>query len=93
MPHNHAKALATFPTSTPELAQEAIEAALGAQAEWETMPFNDRAAIFLRVRFSPNSSSLFDRNLTFFAFSCTGRRPYCRQVPRQDLRCYHARSG
>jgi 1-pyrroline-5-carboxylate dehydrogenase len=60
MPHNHAKALATFPTSTPELAQEAIEAALSAQADWETMPFNDRAAIFLRVRcflhFTPFSS-------------------------------------
>lgn len=50
MPHNHKQALCTFPTSTPELAAEAIEHALGAQAAWESMPFNDRAAIFLRVR-------------------------------------------
>ncbi|BGP13371.1 hypothetical protein JCM10213_005785 [Rhodosporidiobolus nylandii] len=49
MPHNHAKALCTFPASTPELASEAIEAALAAQNEWETMPFNDRAAIFLKA--------------------------------------------
>jgi 1-pyrroline-5-carboxylate dehydrogenase len=50
MPHNHKKALCTFGTSTPELASQAIEAALAAQPEWEAMPFNDRAAIFLRVR-------------------------------------------
>ncbi|GAA6000553.1 hypothetical protein JCM10207_004547 [Rhodosporidiobolus poonsookiae] len=49
MPHNHAKALCTFPTSTPELAAEAIECALKAQNEWETMPYNDRAAIFLKA--------------------------------------------
>ncbi|GAA5873962.1 hypothetical protein JCM3774_004052 [Rhodotorula dairenensis] len=49
MPHNHKQALCTFPTSTPELAAEAIEHALAAQPEWEAMPFNDRAAIFLRA--------------------------------------------
>ncbi|GAA5831061.1 hypothetical protein JCM11251_005130 [Rhodosporidiobolus azoricus] len=49
MPHNHQKALCTFGTSTPELAAEAIDAALAAQADWETMPYNDRAAIFLRA--------------------------------------------
>jgi hypothetical protein len=54
MPHDHKKALCTFPTSTPELAAEAIEHALKAQPEWETMPFNDRAAIFLRVRTEPS---------------------------------------
>lgn len=50
MPHNHKNALCTFGTSTPDLASQAIEAALAAQPEWEAMPFNDRAAIFLRVR-------------------------------------------
>lgn len=50
MPHNHAATLCTFPTSTPELAQQAIDAALAAKPEWEAMPFNDRAAIFLKVR-------------------------------------------
>ncbi|GAA5982579.1 hypothetical protein JCM11641_002589 [Rhodosporidiobolus odoratus] len=49
MPHNHSKALCTFPTATPELASQAIDAALAAQPEWETMPFNDRAAIFLKA--------------------------------------------
>ncbi|GAA5857399.1 hypothetical protein JCM8547_002260 [Rhodosporidiobolus lusitaniae] len=49
MPHNHAQSLATFGTATPELAQEAIEHALAAQKAWEEMPYNDRAAIFLRA--------------------------------------------
>ncbi|KAL8291664.1 hypothetical protein RQP46_001922 [Phenoliferia psychrophenolica] len=49
MPHNKTAALCTFPTSTPELAQQAIDAALAAKPEWEAMPFNDRAAIFLKA--------------------------------------------
>ena len=51
MPHNKSATLCTFPTSTPELAQQAIDAALAAKPEWEAMPFNDRAAIFLKVHF------------------------------------------
>jgi acyl-CoA reductase-like NAD-dependent aldehyde dehydrogenase len=49
MPHNHAKNLCTFSTSTPELVDEAIVHALAAKADWESMPYNDRAAIFLKV--------------------------------------------
>ncbi|GAA5847285.1 hypothetical protein JCM3766R1_003936 [Sporobolomyces carnicolor] len=49
MPHNHKQNLCTFPTSTPELAQEAIEHALAAQAEWEALPFAERAAVFLKA--------------------------------------------
>lgn len=49
MPHNHKKNLCTFPTSTPELAAEAIEYALAAQNEWEALPFAERAAVFLKA--------------------------------------------
>jgi len=49
MPHNKKQDLCTFAASTPDLASEAIKHALAAQPEWESMPFNDRAAIFLRV--------------------------------------------
>ena len=60
MPHNHKKNLCTFPTSTPELAGEAIEHALAAQSQWEALPFAERAAVFLKVSkpffpFSPRS--------------------------------------
>jgi 1-pyrroline-5-carboxylate dehydrogenase len=51
MPHNHKKNLCTFPTSTPELAAEAIEHALAAQNDWEALPFAERAAVFLKVSF------------------------------------------
>ena len=55
MPHDHQKNLCTFPTTTPAMVTEAIESALAVKSEWEAMPFNDRAAIFLKVRsfFSP----------------------------------------
>ncbi|GAA5905944.1 hypothetical protein JCM8208_003382 [Rhodotorula glutinis] len=49
MPHNKKQDLCTFAASTPDLASEAIKHALAAQPEWESMPFNDRAAIFLRA--------------------------------------------
>ncbi|SCZ92264.1 BZ3500_MvSof-1268-A1-R1_Chr5-2g07746 [Microbotryum saponariae] len=49
MPHKHKSVLATFSTSSPELASEAIDAALKAKPEWESMPFSDRAAIFLKA--------------------------------------------
>ncbi|KAM0792816.1 hypothetical protein ACM66B_002582 [Microbotryomycetes sp. NB124-2] len=49
MPHKHAKNLCTFSTSSPELVDQAIESALKAKPEWETMPFSDRAAIFLKA--------------------------------------------
>lgn len=61
MPHNHKKNLCTFPTSTPELAGEAIEHALAAQSQWEALPFAERAAVFLKVSrlFFPFFSSFF----------------------------------
>lgn len=51
MPHNHKVDLCTFSSSSPELVSEAIDAALAAKPEWESMPYNDRAAIFLKVSF------------------------------------------
>ena len=52
MPHDHQKNLCTFPTTTPAMVSEAIDSALAVKSEWEAMPFNDRAAIFLKVRSS-----------------------------------------
>ncbi|GAA5821771.1 hypothetical protein JCM10212_004798 [Sporobolomyces blumeae] len=49
MPHKHKQNLCTFPTSTPELASKAIDAALAAQPEWEALPFAERAAVFLKA--------------------------------------------
>ena len=50
MPHDHQTNLCTFPTTTPAMVTQAIESALAVKSEWEAMPFNDRAAIFLKVR-------------------------------------------
>ena len=58
MPHHHAKNLATFTTTTIPQVDEAIKSALLAKPEWEAMPFNDRAAIFLKVSLIDGPSGL-----------------------------------
>jgi len=45
----HRKVLCTYHEADSALLTKAIEGALAAQAQWEAMPFNDRAAIFLKA--------------------------------------------
>ncbi|KAJ1564063.1 1-pyrroline-5-carboxylate dehydrogenase, partial [Nowakowskiella sp. JEL0078] len=49
IPFEHKTTLATFPLATKETINQAIEASLRAKPAWEAMPFNDRAAIFLKA--------------------------------------------
>ncbi|KAE9386646.1 delta-1-pyrroline-5-carboxylate dehydrogenase [Gymnopus androsaceus JB14] len=49
IPHDHAKHLCTYHEADPETVENAINGALAAKAEWEAMPWNDRAAIFLKA--------------------------------------------
>lgn len=48
-PHDHQHILGHFNKGNSEHVQQAIAAALAAKAEWENMPWPDRAAIFLRA--------------------------------------------
>ncbi|WP_067839949.1 L-glutamate gamma-semialdehyde dehydrogenase [Nocardia lijiangensis] len=48
-PHRHRHVLGTYTDTTHSEAHGAIEAALAAAPGWRTMPFDDRAAIFLRA--------------------------------------------
>ncbi len=48
-PADHQTAIATYSQAGPEHVNEAIEAALAAKPEWESLPFSDRAAIFLKA--------------------------------------------
>lgn len=48
-PGEHAQALCNFHEADAALTQTAIEGALKAKASWESMPWNDRAAIFLKA--------------------------------------------
>ena len=61
MPSSHANNLCEFSASTPELTQEAIDAALAARSDWEQVPWQDRASIFLRVRSPSPSPRCFSR--------------------------------
>ncbi len=49
MPHAHQQPLGTYHRATPAHAQQAIDAALGADAEWSNWAFEDRAAVLLKA--------------------------------------------
>jgi 1-pyrroline-5-carboxylate dehydrogenase len=49
LPHDHANHLCTFHEATPDLINRAVEGALKAKIVWENLPWNDRAAIFLKA--------------------------------------------
>ncbi|SNS37309.1 L-glutamate gamma-semialdehyde dehydrogenase [Rhodococcoides kyotonense] len=48
-PHRHAAVLGTFTPSTHADVQDAVDAACSAAPEWRSLPFDDRAAVFLRA--------------------------------------------
>jgi 1-pyrroline-5-carboxylate dehydrogenase len=48
-PHDHKHLLATFPEGNAATVTTAINAALAAKPQWEAMPWEDRAAIFLKA--------------------------------------------
>ncbi|KIM36081.1 hypothetical protein M413DRAFT_449405 [Hebeloma cylindrosporum] len=50
MPHDHARHLCTYHEADEATVAQAIDGALAAKAEWESMPWNDRAASFSRRR-------------------------------------------
>jgi 1-pyrroline-5-carboxylate dehydrogenase len=49
MPHDHGHVLGIYHQAGPEEVAAAIEAAEGARAEWAGLPWEDRAAVFLRA--------------------------------------------
>ena len=49
MPHDHARHLCAYHEADQATVTQAIDGALAAKAEWESMPWNDRAAIFLKA--------------------------------------------
>ncbi|POM24778.1 1-pyrroline-5-carboxylate dehydrogenase 1 [Actinomadura rubteroloni] len=48
-PHRHAAVLGTFGAATREDARDAVDAALAAAPAWRALPFDERAAVFLRA--------------------------------------------
>ena len=49
LPHDHANHLCAYHEADEATVAKAIDGALAAKAEWESMPWNDRAAIFLKA--------------------------------------------
>eukprot|EP01087_Luapelamoeba_hula_P005995 TRINITY_DN1610_c0_g1_i1.p1 TRINITY_DN1610_c0_g1~~TRINITY_DN1610_c0_g1_i1.p1 ORF type:complete len:613 (-),score=90.68 TRINITY_DN1610_c0_g1_i1:50-1858(-) len=49
MPSDHKKVLCRFHQASKEVLEEAVESSMQAKAKWEALPFEDRAAVFLRA--------------------------------------------
>jgi len=49
IPSDHARHLCTYHEADQAVVTSAIDGALAARSEWESMPWNDRAAIFLKA--------------------------------------------
>ncbi|EKD15744.1 1-pyrroline-5-carboxylate dehydrogenase [Drepanopeziza brunnea f. sp. 'multigermtubi' MB_m1] len=48
-PSNHSSTIASYSNASPSDVSAAIDAALAAQPAWESLPFADRAAVFLKA--------------------------------------------
>lgn len=48
-PSNHKSVIAKYHEADAALTQKAIDGALAAKASWESLPFNDRVAVFLKA--------------------------------------------
>lgn len=48
-PHNKTQQVATIAMATPEDIQHAIKSAVAAQKDWNRLPWNERASVFLRA--------------------------------------------
>lgn len=48
-PASHSEVVAKYSNASPEEVSRAIEAALAAKSSWESLPFADRAAVFLKA--------------------------------------------
>ncbi|MDG6225850.1 MAG: L-glutamate gamma-semialdehyde dehydrogenase [Candidatus Thermoplasmatota archaeon] len=49
MPHDHKRILARYHKATTELVTDAIESALAAKADWEDLPWEERASIAMKA--------------------------------------------
>ena len=74
MPHDHQHVLATYHKAGPEEVQKAIDAAVAAQAHWQSFRWEERVAIFLKAaellavkyRALMNAGAMLDGGKTVF---------------------------
>jgi len=73
-PHEHAKLIAVYHQGTADSAGRAIRAAAAAKNAWQRMPWEDRAAIFLKAadlltgpyRYTMNAATMLGQSKTVF---------------------------
>jgi len=73
-PHDHGLELGAFHKGTPEAVGRAIEAAAAAKGAWERLPWEDRAAVFLKAadllagpyRYAVNAATMLGQSKTVY---------------------------
>jgi 1-pyrroline-5-carboxylate dehydrogenase len=73
-PHDHARGLGAYHLGTPETAAKAIAAASAAKEAWQRLPWEDRAAVFLKAadllsgpyRYTMNAATMLGQSKTVF---------------------------
>jgi len=73
-PHRHAKVLGVYHAAGREEAEQAVQAALEAKGSWERMPWEDRAAVFLKAadllagpyRYVMNAATMLGQSKTVY---------------------------
>ncbi len=71
-PHDHGRDLGFYHMGTPEVAGRAIEAAAAAKGAWQRLPWEDRAAVFLKAadllagphRYAMNAATMLSQSKT-----------------------------
>lgn len=78
IPHNHGHVLATYHMAGPAEVRMAIDAALAAKRDWESMPWEHRIAIFLRA--AELSSGPWRQTLNAATMLCQSKTAYQAEV-------------
>jgi len=73
-PHDHSRELGVYHQGTPETVARAIEAAAAAKDAWQRLPWEDRAAVFLKAadllagpyRYAMNAATMLGQSKTVY---------------------------
>ena len=93
LPAEHAKHLCTYHEADQATVASAIEGALAAKTEWEALPWNDRAAIFLKAadlvsgkyRYKLMAATILGQGKNAWQAEIDAAAEVC--VPYHDLQC------
>lgn len=77
-PHDHKKILAYYHEATEELVEKAIQSALDAKKDWESLPYKHRSAVFLKAAELISTTWRYKMNAA--TMLCQSKNPYQSEI-------------